>query len=106
MLADDGAQGGVEVACLRAEGGVAEALREGGGVGDVGEKDGSNAGRESGHAAGRPLGQEFVNGVYQRVWVGEGCGRRALKKNQAAPWNPRGETLGDIDVAERRLSTV
>src|SRR5439155_8927903 len=34
VLVDDGAEGGVEVASLRAEGGVAEALSEGGGVGD------------------------------------------------------------------------
>ena len=40
VLADDGAERGVEVAGLRAEGGVAEALGEGGGVDDVGEEDG------------------------------------------------------------------
>ncbi len=40
------AQGGVEVARLRAKGGVAEALGEGGGVGDVGEEDDRSARRE------------------------------------------------------------
>src|SRR5207245_1577210 len=35
VIADDGAEIGVEIAGLRAEGGVAEALGEGGGVGDV-----------------------------------------------------------------------
>ncbi len=46
VVADDGAEGGIEVAGLRAEGGVAEALGEGGGVGDVGEEDDGGAGRE------------------------------------------------------------
>ena len=46
VLADDGAEGGVEVAGLRAEGGVAEALGEGGGVDDVGEEDDGGAGRD------------------------------------------------------------
>ena len=46
VLADDGAEGGVEVARLGAEGGVAEALGEGGGVDDVGEEDSCHAGGE------------------------------------------------------------
>ena len=46
VIADDGAEGGVEVAGLVAEGGVAQALGEGGGLGDVGEEDGGHAGRE------------------------------------------------------------
>ena len=46
VLANDGAEGGVEVAGLRAEGGVADALGEGGGVGDVGEEDDGGAGGE------------------------------------------------------------
>ena len=45
VVADDGAEGGVEVARLRAEGGVAEALGEGGGVDDVGEEDDGGARR-------------------------------------------------------------
>src|SRR6266542_2934287 len=44
VLADDGAQRAVEIASLRAEGGVAEALCQGSGVGDVGKEDGSHAG--------------------------------------------------------------
>ena len=44
VVADDGAEGGVEVARLRAEGGVAEALGEGGGVDDVSEEDDGGSG--------------------------------------------------------------
>ena len=44
VLADNAAEGGVEVAGLRAEGGVAEALGEGRGVDDVGEEDDGGAG--------------------------------------------------------------
>src|SRR5439155_27115051 len=44
VLADDVAEGGVDVTRSRAEGSVAEALGEGGGVGDVSEEDGGHAG--------------------------------------------------------------
>ncbi len=44
VVADDGAKSVVEFARLRAEGGVAEALGEGGGVGDIGEEDDCGAG--------------------------------------------------------------
>src|SRR5439155_26906929 len=44
MVADDGAEGTVEVAGLRPEGGVAEAFGEGCGVGDVGEQNDGSAG--------------------------------------------------------------
>src|SRR5439155_10303121 len=46
VFADDGAEGGVEIPRLRAEGGVAEALGEGRGVDDVGEEDDCGAGWE------------------------------------------------------------
>src|SRR5439155_4684714 len=50
VLTDDRAEGAVELAGLRAEGRVAEALGEGGAVGDVGEVDCGQAGsREPGH---------------------------------------------------------
>src|SRR2546426_10235271 len=42
VVADDGAESSVQIARLRAEGGVAEALGERGGVGDVGEEDGQH----------------------------------------------------------------
>ncbi len=45
VLADDGTQRAVQIARLRAEGGVAEALGEGGGVDDVGEENCGQAGR-------------------------------------------------------------
>ena len=52
MLADDATQSAVELACLRAEGGVAEALGQGGGVNDVYEEDCCHAGRGSWFGAG------------------------------------------------------
>src|SRR6266516_2198027 len=47
VLANDAAQDAVEVKGFRAECGVAEALGEGGGVGDVGEEDDGSAGSEA-----------------------------------------------------------
>src|SRR2546428_218539 len=43
VLADDGAESGVKVTRVRAEGFVAEPLSEGGGVGNVGEEDDGGA---------------------------------------------------------------
>ncbi len=45
VIADDGSERGVEFTGLLAEGGIAEALGERGGVSDVGEEDDGGAGR-------------------------------------------------------------
>src|SRR4029450_10812154 len=47
VVADDGAEGAVEIAGLRAKGGVAEALGEGGRFSDVRKEDDSGAGRQT-----------------------------------------------------------
>src|SRR5207244_12939102 len=47
VFADGRAEGGVEVAGFRAEGRVAEALGEGGGVSDIGEEDDCGARRQT-----------------------------------------------------------
>src|SRR6266542_4457908 len=62
-LADKPPQRGAELACLRAEGGIAEALGQRGGVGDVREEDGGHAGRELRRGRGRLLAftQESVD---------------------------------------------
>src|SRR2546423_287900 len=74
VLADDSAEGGVQVAGLRAEGGVAEALGEGGRVGDVGEEDDGGARGEPGHRAGflwvgPSTSKKVINGGKDRLHV-------------------------------------
>ena len=110
MLADDGAKAGIEVAGVRAEGSVTDALGEGGGVGDVGEEDCGHAGRKIFPAAKKA----FDSGEY-RIRIAVHLRRVAIKGDETRIGYPGREELGRVqpevlDVApvkhERRTADL